>query len=811
MFDFINKIGIIILNKNSFIAGDKMNELTVKAIFGSLLHDIGKPVQRAYSDNRKHSIIGKEFASKIIQDRDILNCIKYHHKSEINTNLLRTDSPAYIVYIADNIASGADRREKENENNKGFNKAVPLSSIFNLLNNNSLSRCHKMTVFENKINFPQEQVSITPSDYIKIVSDAKEALSGIEINKYYINSLLEILECFFSYVPSSTANNQIADISLFDHLKITAAAGSCISEYLLAEKISDFQNELFDCEKDFKEKKAFIMFSADFSGIQSFIYNIIAENALKNLRSRSFFLELLMEHIMDELLFECGVSRANLIYSGGGHSYVLLPNTEKTISIINGFCTKINEWLQTNFGIGLFMAYSYVECSANQLMNEPQNEAPYEKIFHSLNQNLLKQKMHKFNAEQIRAINKKGKSGTRECKICGKEDNLISNGDFCFWCDKLINISSTFLEKDLIIIVSNQNIPNLPSIKLPVLNGETNMYFTSESKAKELLANKIEIRRIYTKNKPFTGVSYSTKLYMGDYVFDKQFQKLIEESEWRKIAVLRADVDNLGQAFSSGFKRNGNDPKIICKYETLSRTAAFSRQISMFFRYYLNFILEGKEEQFELIKNSKKQGNNKKVIIVYSGGDDVFIIGYWKDVLEAAGSIQKSFERFVQNTLTISCGIGIFPLKYPLYKSAADTAMLEETSKNTKNKNSITLFSPNGEHTYTWDEFYSGVAGEKLALIQKFFNYDKSQQERGNSFLYKLLDFLRNNNNEKINIARYAYLLARLEPSEKSNELYAIYKEFSKKMYEWIKNPKDKKELITAIYIYVYLKRSDDL
>lgn len=34
-----------------------------------------------------------------------------------------------------------------------------------------------------------------------------------------------------------------------------------------------------------------------------------------------------MEHYLDELLAGCGVSRANLIYSGGGHCYVLLPNT----------------------------------------------------------------------------------------------------------------------------------------------------------------------------------------------------------------------------------------------------------------------------------------------------------------------------------------------------------------------------------------------------------------------------------------------------------------------------------------------------
>ncbi len=807
-----------------------MNEITAKAILGGLLHDIGKAVQRAEAKKEEHSTIGKDFLSKIIKDEEILDCINYHHKKNIVNSKRNISELAYVVYIADNIASGADRREKETEDEKikpSFDKNTPLSSIFNLLNNNSSSKCHKMTPLKETINFPEEKISIDKSTYFKIVTDVKKSLNGIEFNEKFINSLLKILECYFSYVPSSTDTTQIADISLFDHLKITAAVSACIIEYLQAEKISisNFKEELFDKEKEFAEKDAFIMFSADFSGIQNFIYNIAMEKALKNLRNRSFFLELLMEHCMDELISECGVSRANLIYSGGGHSYLLLPNTEKTVSAIENLCKKVNEWLQTNFGTNLFMSYSYVKCNANQLMNIPSNDAPYEKIFTTLSENLSKQKMHKFDANQIRNLNKNGKSGTRECKICGKEDTLKDNGDFCFWCDKLINISTKPKTenlknendlktiKDLMMIVSDQNIPSVPFIKLPVLsngtNGETNMYFTNEDTAKELLKEGIEIRRIYSKNKLFTGISYSTNIYMGDYAFNPEIQKLIEENPWQKIAVLRADVDNLGQAFVSGFKRNGNEAETIHRYETLSRTATFSRQISMFFRYYLNYILYGneKEYQFKLTKN--EEDSRKKVIVVYSGGDDVFIIGYWKDALEAACSIQKCFERFVQSTLTISCGIGIFPLKYPIYKAAAETAMLEETSKSAKEKNSITLFSPDGEHTYKWDEFYNGVIGEKLSLIQKFFDYNKSQQERGNAFLYKLLDFLRNSDKEKINIARYAYLLAKLDPSIKSDESKDIYKEFSKKMYEWIKSPKDKKELITAIYIYVYLKRSD--
>ena len=53
------------------------------------------------------------------------------------------------------------------------------------------------------------------------------------------------------------------------------------------------------------------------------------------------------------------------------------------------------------------------------------------------------------------------------------------------------------------------------------------------------------------------------------------------------MSVLRADVDNLGKTFMSGFvDKKGND-----RYVTLSRTATLSRQLSLFFKYYISSIL----------------------------------------------------------------------------------------------------------------------------------------------------------------------------------------------------------------------------
>lgn len=92
-------------------------------------------------------------------------------------------------------------------------------------------------------------------------------------------------------------------------------------------KITDFKT-LLDKESDFMNEKMFLLYSMDVSGIQDFIYTIATQKVLKGLRTRSFYLEIVIEHCIDTLLERTGLTRANLIYSGGGHAYVILPNTD---------------------------------------------------------------------------------------------------------------------------------------------------------------------------------------------------------------------------------------------------------------------------------------------------------------------------------------------------------------------------------------------------------------------------------------------------------------------------------------------------
>lgn len=813
-----------------------MNDRIFNATLGAMLHDIGKVVFRSSLDTRQHSISGVEFVKSYTDNKDILNSIRYHHKQELESADISKDSPAFVVYIADNISSGIDRREQEGEQSstRPFDKNTPLYSVFNLLNNNTkkLAYRHEFLDAVKDINYPQERLESIDSQgfYKDACSRLQDALASVEFKPDYINSFMEMCEAYLSYVPSSTSLGEVPDISLYDHQKTTAAIAACIASYLDDRGISDFKEHILRREKEFYEEKAFLMTSFDISGIQQFIYTISSKGALRSLRARSFYLEIMLEHIVDELLEECGLSRANLIYTGGGHAYLLLPNTTKSSEAVELVKKRVNSWFMKRFGTALYIAAASQECSAIELMNKAADQEAYQNIFRRLSSKLSKEKMRRYGADEIMGLNSKQASGEggRECTVCGAVDNLKTDRDgldICSTCGFLKEISSMIIKRDMLMVSTAEKLGKT-AFEMPSVNSETHyIYAMPEKEVKELLkAGGLDIKRIYGKNKMYTGVNLATKLWMGDYAAKgaegvATLEELAQEAKGiERIAVLRADVDNLGKAFVSGFTREGEAEKY--KYVTLSRTTTLSRQLSLFFKHHINGIMEGNlgegVERFSLDGESKT--GKRRATIVYSGGDDMFVVGAWNDVIELAVDIKRAFERFCSETLSISAGIPLFGRSYPMSRMAYEAGDLEESAKGMPGKNSVSLFGMEVQedgleamHTYSWKVFEENVVGEKLRLLQKSMKSlepSENGDARGKTFVYNLMNLIREAEKDSINIARCAYMLSRLAPSKDSpKKAKESYAEFSKKMYQWILDREDRKQLLTAINLYIYLNR----
>jgi len=769
-----------------------MNLKQQKLVIGCLLHDFGKLLHRYNESKKNHSTSGYEYLKELKQlenEEDILNCVLYHHRKFIEKAEINDDAICYITYIADNISVGADRREKEIEGGTPIHD-VALESIFNVLNNNNEKMMYSPNTLSESldINYPTDKKIVFDENfYYNIVNDVSKLLKSVQFNNEYINSILQMLEYNITLVPSSTHTGELVDISLYDHVKTTAAIALCIEQYLEENNITNYKKSLFTNATKFYNEKAFRMYSMNIVGIQEFTYNISSKSALKGLRARSFYVEILMEDIVDELLSRLNLCRTNVLYVGGGSTYMLLPATTKASEIIKEFEKELNKWFIETFDVSVYAASGYVDCCANDLKNC--SDGSYKQVVENVNRAVLLNKINKYTADEILSINKeKNCDYSRECVICHRSEILDANNE-CAMCSGLKKLSDMVIgENDNFFVVLNAE-SDEKNVSLPFGQCIT-AYPLSEME--NIIKNNTNYVRLYSKNKGYVGFNVMSNLYVSDYAAQKEFSKLAEDAEGiKRIAVIRADIDDLEQAFLSGFSE---------EYKTISRVSTLSRKLSMFFKLHMNSIL--KNGQFQLFENKNKTERNAAV--VYSGGDDLFVVGGWDDIVCFAVDLYNCFKKFTQGTLTISAGIGIYPEKFPISEMAEQTGHLLEISKKHNNgkKDAVTLFDET--ECYSWNEFIESVIGEKLRTLQSYSKVCKLSK----ALLYKMLELIRNKEKEnKLNIARFAYTIARLKPDEKSKKEIEKYNEFAIKMYRWIQNEKDVKQLITAIYIYVYMNR----
>lgn len=780
-----------------------MTDQEIKLVVGSLLHDVGKVIYRT-GDGRKHSQSGYDFLKNEakFKDPEILNCVRYHHSDALKGARIEEDSLAYITYIADNIASGADRRKKEAED-YGFEVSAPLVPVFNILNGNRGDYYYSPMMLEEQVNYPQSgKRSFDKAFYEDVMRKLKEMAACWECSREYINSLLTVMEAILTFVPSSTAKSELADISLYDHVKLTAAVASCIYQYLEQNGTRDYRETLFAGANQFYKEKAFLLYSIDLSGIQSFLYTIHPQNALKMLRSRSFYLSIMMEHIIDSVLEMCDLTRANLICTGGGHCYLLLPNTEPVKRALKSYNQMLNSWLMEQYDISLYAGDAYVEASADDLKNVP--EGSFAGLFRELERRLGTRKTKKYSAQEVSLLNQgKARDNTRECRVCKRMGRTDEEG-LCPVCRSLKAFSGDIVntkdrrgreQADFFVVVRERTDRGLilPGALFTAGNSAESLYLireTEEAFRRRILENRESFVRAYSRNRLYIGLNLATNLWVGNYTKGQTFEELAGASRGiKRLGVLRADVDNLGQAFLSGFEG---------KYQTLSRTATLSRQLTMFFQYHINGLLEGRD-----------------VSIIYSGGDDFFLVGAWNEILDLSLELNNRFAQYTEHMLTLSAGIGIYQSKYPISQIAAEVGRLVDCSKKLEGKNAVTLFPDGCVHevlqedgmeivddgTYRWEELDQLILGEKHQLLEEFLGQN---EEKGKAFLYRILELIRGRK-EAINFARFAYLMARLEPGEKAEEaVKKKYREFAGKMYEWMKSEEDSRQLKTAIYIYGY-------
>lgn len=539
-------------------------------------------------------------------------------------------------------------------------------------------------------------------------------------------------------------------------------------------------------------QKSMLLCALDFSGIQSYIYTISSskdteKSTLDILRSRSTALGILMEEIVQEFMDSVGLDDVNIIYSGGGDAYVLLPNREDVAQSIASAVAHVNQWLIQQTGIALYLAYGTVACAPTDF-SDP---VAYRGLFRELTEHIAHSKLNRYTPEQLLQLNAKH-GEYHECRICHRP--ATEGTRFCSTCAELIEFSSRLTGNRCRVSVKSEK-------------PETGAYLTIPS--------------ISGGNRYVVPDEQGVRSYGGLFAFGPKTLKGLANAATgiERIGVLRADVDNLGQTFISGFASLAQSGQV----NLLLMTSILSRELTLYFSERLDKIFSKNtgKTYIQLPGAFSRPDQKRLVTAIYAGGDDVFLIGTWNELLCAACDLAIDFREYTGKKLSLSAGIGMYRAEYPVFGFANETGEMESAAKEIPDgtKNALALFE--AENVMHWEDFRKQVI-EKMRVIHEYFRNQKSEDKEGagNSFLFNLktlIDELMENPEKKIDLARFAYLLARMEAKisknaskEEAKQARKRYKELREKLYQWVLDPDNsgqRKYLQTAVNLYLYLKR----
>ncbi len=791
-----------------------MNEIREQIYLAGLLHDIGKFYQRADTNllkayTLKHeeymkSIICREneyggfgyqhawWTYKFFTDNDkLFNAVTengvlafrinpYENKEQGNfgqNNLINlaifhhmpgTDAQK-LVQLADWWSSGIertpDKMEKDEDDRYGkFKyKKVRLKNLMALLNNgNKITTFSLDTLNINKNVFEKgnELVNVKTQDNVEATQAYQNLWQAFNKQleflptdsiKGFSDSLLFLLQKFTWCIPAST--NDLAHISLYEHLKTTAAISLALYDYQ-----QDSGCTYLDLKNN-NEVLPLLLSCWDISGIQKFIYNVSGRKAAVSLKGRSFYLQLLMETVKQKVLDHPEIKgfTGQIIYSSGGKMFLLLPNTEKCKKSLQEIQALLENIIWKEHKEQLYLNHGYVafRCITHQQggIIFQTRDSGYEnktiaELWSAVIEAAAANKYRKYSALLKSEIEFKehgewspnhdlcvvtGREGIKNrdlVKLDKKEDETTDN-----WVLKSVRAQVELGEglKDIncLLAYKGENGNNYLNnrfkkegchLNIPGTGLHFYLYMEGNNSVSEIISsvdnaiirklNDTEFQRVTSLKGNIN--SYGFQFYGGNkqaQTYDneknklrnKTFEELCWISEEKKaetfLGVLRMDIDNLGKLFKDGLKE---EMRSFAAYSTLSA------QLDWFFSGYLNTIRDA--EEFKDTVN-----------IIYSGGDDVFAVGRWDKIILFAEKIRSEFREYTggREDISISAGISVIGPKYPIRLAANEAGEAEDQSKDfnpnnleSAEKNAITFFG----QTISWKDEFQEVKNLMMTL-----------------------------------------------------------------------------------------------
>ncbi len=705
------------------------DQVYLNALAG-LLHDIGKFAQRAgvtaneiWDDEARkdfkyqHALLSANVVDQIVPQTwriTVKNAVSGHHRADRKEQL--------VLMLADHLSAG-ERADPTEDDPASFpnqllsifcsidldGQRAPQGSYWPLeeLDFDLNTRVEKISPGR-----PWEESAISKAyqaTWERFITKAKQLKEAHENGKNfpgYLESLLYLLQRYTWCIPSAYYRNR-PDISLYDHSRMTAALSQIIADRNFTD---DQLKDLIGGAQD-SQKEIALLVGGDISGVQDFLYTITHRGATSALRGRSFYLQLFNELVARYFLRRLDLPVTNLIYAGGGNFYLLarISDSEKLSEIQK----EITQILLTHHPGSLYLAIESIPLNSMDFFKGRLSNR-WEELSERTQRAKLRRYVDLSDDDLIRLFKPQGHGGNRDrqCRVCGIEHpdtrhdkDAVTPDDpegvrKCPACRSYEELGEDLRKAEYLILdaiqAQAQPIGDVPGDWNQVFQalgfkvflsdqpprdkpaGESRVIFALKKSALEKLEPNSQTsigRRFYVNvtpiltrdeiknldNKPFENlpVAESTKPF---HVMEEQSMGI------KRLGVLRMDLDNLGKIFSRG----------LGEHASLSRIASLSLAISIFFEGWVEVLAER--------RNAQNKGNLQRgdlLYSIYSGGDDLFFVGAWDEVVELAREIRADLGSFAGNHPAIhaSAGVVLVGGKYPLAQAAEDAKRAEEQAK----------------------------------------------------------------------------------------------------------------------------------
>lgn len=426
------------------------------------------------------------------------------------------------------------------------------------------------------------------------------------------------------------------DISLYNQSRIAAAIAACILR----------------CRPG--EEKCYKLVVGDFSGIQKYVFavaNVNESGVAKRLRARSFYVDAAVSAIAQDIIYRFGLTQNHILMLTGGKFYLLLPNMPESDHLLSSIEEEIETSFFQQFGGQIAIHLAWLTMPAEGLREYSRSVTEIMRILGEKKSRSFKHVLVDGGRwKQENFILCQDLAGKHICSSCGSE--LTDKGQqYCENCRIQTEIGGKLPHTRFIAYYR-------------VPQGETDRdmkdcyhvygdywigLWREFRKDKAFLVEQINGEKL-----PGNAAGCPIRIrYMANHIPVDDDGEVITFNDMsqtargnKKLAVLKADVDCLGYIFADGFRRGQRH------YGTISRVNTMSRLLEVFFAGYIN----------DLLTTESRYSN---VYSVFSGGDDLFLIGPWDVMPKLAMQIEKDFRRFAADNaaLTISAAVSVFSPK----------------------------------------------------------------------------------------------------------------------------------------------------